>query len=123
MGALALQAFAFFLETVHLTWYGYNGVGSFGCDLLSDMCGNLSQFMVAWTLLDLTCGWFQSTMPQEWKQAAAIGTMFAVFFMHMAMPVLMRSSLGSTGEIGRAACRERVCRYVKISVGAGALKK
>src|SRR3546814_14482653 len=26
-------------------------------------------------------------------------------------------------EIGRASCRERVCQYVKISVGAGALKK
>src|SRR3546814_19084652 len=27
------------------------------------------------------------------------------------------------GEIGRASCRERVCQYVWISVGAGKLKK
>src|SRR3546814_17256851 len=26
-------------------------------------------------------------------------------------------------EIGRASCRERVCQYVSISVGAGSLKK
>src|SRR3546814_15023838 len=26
-------------------------------------------------------------------------------------------------EIGRAACRERVCRYISISVGAGSLRK
>src|SRR3546814_20780686 len=26
-------------------------------------------------------------------------------------------------EIGRASCRERVCQYVVISVGAGSLKK
>src|SRR3546814_10604641 len=26
-------------------------------------------------------------------------------------------------EIGRAACRERVCQFVQISVGAGSLKK
>src|SRR3546814_16077712 len=26
-------------------------------------------------------------------------------------------------EIGRASCRERVCQYVEISVGAGPLKK
>src|SRR3546814_11795232 len=26
------------------------------------------------------------------------------------------------GEIGRASCRERVCKYVEISVGAGLLK-
>src|SRR3546814_13500354 len=27
------------------------------------------------------------------------------------------------GQIGRAACRERVCQYVEISVVAGSLKK
>src|SRR3546814_18739048 len=27
------------------------------------------------------------------------------------------------GEIGRAACRERVCKYVAVRVGAGAIQK
>src|SRR3546814_13997504 len=33
------------------------------------------------------------------------------------------SAMRSTPQIGRAACRERVCQYVWISVGAGTLKK
>src|SRR3546814_12331032 len=33
-----------------------------------------------------------------------------------------RGQRGAT-EIGRASCRERVCQYVEISVGAGSLKK
>src|SRR3546814_17362298 len=28
-----------------------------------------------------------------------------------------------TGQIGRASCRERVCQYVSITVGAATLKK
>src|SRR3546814_14365351 len=32
-------------------------------------------------------------------------------------------SLDREKEIGRASCRERVCQYVKISVGAVSLKK
>lgn len=97
MAALALQALAFFLETLHLTWYSYDGVGSPACDLLSDVSGKLSQFMVAWTLLDLTWGWFHTTIAQEWKQTAAIGAMFAVFLTYLAIPVLTRSSFGSAG--------------------------
>src|SRR3546814_19364121 len=31
--------------------------------------------------------------------------------------------LGTRGQIGRASCRERVCQYVYISVGAVSLKK
>src|SRR3546814_15249954 len=31
--------------------------------------------------------------------------------------------LGGYGSIGRASCRERVCQYVSVSVGAGTLKK
>src|SRR3546814_14184624 len=32
-------------------------------------------------------------------------------------------SVGADGEIGRASCRERVCQYVEILVGAVTLKK
>src|SRR3546814_14422204 len=32
-------------------------------------------------------------------------------------------ALGHLTEIGRASCRDRVCQYVSISVGAGSLKK
>src|SRR3546814_12088433 len=33
------------------------------------------------------------------------------------------SSMVEGRQIGRASCRERVCQYVSISVGAGTLKK
>src|SRR3546814_11334508 len=32
-------------------------------------------------------------------------------------------AIDGDGEIGSASCRERVCQYVSISVGAGSLKK
>src|SRR3546814_17974296 len=38
-----------------------------------------------------------------------------------AIPAALAS--GSSSQIGRASCRDRVCPYVWISVGAGSLKK
>src|SRR3546814_13984031 len=41
----------------------------------------------------------------------------------LSLGVLVVEAAERSGEIGRAACRERVCQYVSISVVAVTLKK
>src|SRR3546814_15663976 len=43
--------------------------------------------------------------------------------LHVAQARIQRGATEAQGQIGRASCRERVCRYVSISVVAVSYKK
>src|SRR3546814_12528473 len=59
--------------------------------------------------------WIQPTGSRQWRSAYRFGGKQRL----LALGPYPALSL----EIGRASCRERVCQYVYISVGAGSFKK
>src|SRR3546814_15620489 len=59
---------------------------------------------------------------QKDSRLVAQGEAFHCFFAEMTI-MLLSPATRLVPKIGRASCRERVCQYVYISVGAGALKE
>src|SRR3546814_21146244 len=76
--------------------------------------------------------WYRFAMPAFWWMWAMAGLWLVfAFVLFVAEPLWLHAAFRrrtlaapeATFEIGRASCRERVCQYVLISVGAVSLKK
>src|SRR3546814_19451657 len=65
-----------------------------------------------------------SAVDLRWVIALAlVGLVLSLFFRIRAGWLIGAFVIVAGVEIGRASCRERVCQYVEISVGAVSLKK